>query len=513
MNARTMLFNEWRKMLATVPEERKLAVFHEAAFSIGQHVGDELSKDEAVDELRDLALCHNFFGVGETEIEGIVGDELRRAEEALEDDADRERLYQKADEKAARGGNGHDAKEAEPRPLDCAPWWREPTAIPPRAFLYGKHFARKNIGASIGAGGRLKTSHGLFECVEMTVGRDLTTKADLPSGQLRAAFLSAEEDQDELDRRLAAICQHYGVTEIDLGGRLFVISVHDHPLRLATVVRGIPTLNAAALDRLADFIRRKHLDVWMLDPWVSFHSVNESANADMDLVLKEGLKRIAADTNSAGEIFHHPGKPKPGGLDTTVEDARGASAIIYAVRSARVFNFMTPDEAARLGISEGQRRHYVRVSNGKANMGPIGMASWLKIEIENLPNGDEVACSSRWIPPNPFDGVSSTDMATGAHLAATGAFRADSRSPNWFGYALADLLRIPISYGADNSPNDIARINTIIKTWIKNKVLKIEERDDDKRRPRKFIVPGTAAPHTKSKPDDPLFDDDELTLQ
>jgi hypothetical protein len=233
----------------------------------------------------------------------------------------------------------------------------------------------------------------------------------------------------------------------------------------------------------------------------------------MDLLIKEGLGGIAARTNSAGEILHHPGKPKPGQAETVVEDARGASAIIWAVRSARVFNFMTPDEAAKLGIAEDDRRRHVRIANGKANMGPLGKAEWIRIEVENLPNGDEVAVSSRWSPPNPFDGVSTTDMATGARLAATGELRADGRSPKWFGFALADVLHIPVSYGAENNPKDIARLNAIIKTWIKNKVLKIEERADEKSRERKFIVPGSAAPQAKSTPDDPFLADEEVTLQ
>jgi AAA domain len=392
--------------------------------------------------------------------------------------------------------------------LECEPWARDPATIPPREFLYGRHFIRKNIGATIGAGGRLKTSHGLFEAIEMVVGRNLTTGEQ--HDPLRVLCLNAEEDQDELDRRVAAICQRYDISEEQLGGRLFVKSVRDQPLRLAILVRGVPTLNRPALVALARLIKRKKADVFMLDPWVSFHAVNENTNTDMDLIIKQGLGSIASKTNSAGEIFHHPGKPKPGQAETTVEDARGASAIIWAVRSARVFNFMTPDEAAKLGITEDDRRRYVRISNGKANMTPLGKAEWVKIEVENLPNGDEVACSSRWKPPNPFDGVSTTDMATGAELAATGAHRADSRSPEWFGYALADLLHIPVSYGADNNAKDLARLNTIIKTWLKNKVLKIEARTDDTRRERKFIVPGSAAPH--AKPNSP-FDDDEITLQ
>jgi hypothetical protein len=421
----------------------------------------------------------------------------------------RERLEQ---EEAAAKANGQGA-DAAAAPLEVEAWWRDPSTIPPREFLYNRHYIRKNIGASIGAGGRLKTSHSMFEAIEMAVGRNLTTGEPLPAGPLRVLCLNAEEDQDELDRRAAAICQRYNISEADLGGRLFVRSVRDRPLRLATLVQGAATLNRPALEELTKLIEQNRIDVFMLDPWVSFHAVNESSNPDMDLVIKEGLGTIATRTNSAGEIFHHPGKPKPGQAETTVEDARGASAILWAVRSARVFNFMTPDEAAKLGIAEDARRRHIRIANGKANMGPIGKAEWIKIEVENLTNGDEVACSSRWTPPNPFDGVSAMDMTTGAQLAATGEFRADSRSPKWFGYALADLLHTPVAYGADNNPKDLARLNTIIKTWIKNKVLKIEPREDESRRERKFIVPGIAAPHAKPTPDGSPLDDDEITLQ
>jgi len=407
----------------------------------------------------------------------------------------------------------HEPEPDVPADFDCEPWWRDPATIPPREFLYGRHYIRKTIGATIGAGGRGKTTGAIFEAIEMAIGRDLATGEALSVGPLRVGCLNAEEDQDELDRRVAAVCQRYNITKADLGGRLFVKSLREQPLRLAILVRRVPSLNRPALEALSNFIEQRRLDVFMLDPWVSFHAVNESGNNDMDLVIKEGLGSIASKTNSAGEIFHHPGKPKPGQPETTVEDARGASAILWAVRSARVFNFMTSDEASKLGIAEDDRRRHIRVSNGKANMAPLGKAAWLKLEVENLPNGDEVAVSSRWTPPNPFDGVSTADMETGARLAATGEFRADSRSPQWFGYALADRLHIPVAYGADNNSKDLARLNAIIKTWLKNKVLKIEPRLDAQSRERKFIVPGTAAPHAKSTPDDPLLDSEQITIQ
>ena len=124
-----------------------------------------------------------------------------------------------------------------------------------------------------------------------------------------------------------------------------------------------------------------------------------------------------------------------------------------------------------------------------------------------------MAVSSRWSPPNPFNGLSTTDMTTGARLAATGELRADSRSPDWFGYALADTLHIPVAYGAENDPKDLARLNAIIKTWIKNKVLKIEVRPDAKSKDRKFIIPGPAASQAEQTPNDPFFNDNEITLQ
>lgn len=380
--------------------------------------------------------------------------------------------------------------------LVVPPWWRDPATIPPRDFLYGKHFSRKNIGASIGAGGRLKTTFSLFESIEATVGRNLTTGDALPKGPIRTLVLNAEEDQDELDRRLAAICQFYQITEHDLGGRLFVKSVRGSPLRFATMQRMAPILNTQTLEKLEKFIAQKNIDLFMVDPWVSFHAVRENENTDMDLVIKEGLGGIAERTNSAGEIFHHPGKPKPGQAETTVEDARGASALIWAARSARVFNFMTPDEAAKLGIGETERRRYVRIANGKANNGPVGTADWIKIDVENLPNGDQVAFPSRWTPPNAFDGITTDNLLTGERLAATGGYRADSRSPDWYGYALAESLSIPVVYGADNDPKHLARLNAIIKTWVKNKVLKVETRKDAQFKERKFIVRGKASIQT-----------------
>jgi hypothetical protein len=417
-----------------------------------------------------------------------------------------------------RKTNGANGRADEPPPsssngegegLHLTPWWRAPADIPPRRFLFGRHYVRRTIGATIGAGGRGKTSLGTVEAVSMAIGRNLLTGDPLSDGPLRVWCLNGEEDQDELDRRFAAACKFYNVTEADLGGRLFAVSFRDTPLRIAGLVHGQPTINRQVVDQMIGFIAENHIDVFMVDPLVSFHAVAENDNMHMDVLIKQGFGTVANATNSAGEVFHHPGKPKPG-QETTVEDGRGASAILWAVRSARVTNFMTPDEAAKLGIAEDDRRRHIRIANGKANMGPIGKANWMRLEVENLPSGDEIAVASHWTPPDPFRDVTAAHMQLARRLAETGEYRADSRSPRWFGYAIAPVLNIPVSAGVKGDPRDIARLHTIINKWVQNHVLELETRKVDGK-DKTFITAGSFRP--EPQPHSTAFPDDEYTIQ
>jgi AAA domain len=388
--------------------------------------------------------------------------------------------------------------------------------IPPREWLFGRHYIRGAVGASIGAPGRLKSTTSLTEIIGMTVGRDLMTGAALASGPLRAAYLNGEEVQDELDRRVAAVCQRFGVAPEDCGGRLWVRSTRDNPIRVAVRgPRGDAMVQAAVVSGLTDWCTHNQIDALAIDPLISFHAVRESDNGDMDLVCKEAFGAIAGKTRAV-DLVHHPRKLAPGESNTTVDDARGASALLGAVRVARTLNFMTTAEAAQLGIAEDDRRRHVKIENGKNNPGPIGKAHWVRIETEILPNGDEVACSTLWKPPNPFDEVSVDDLKVVQRLVQGGAFRADSQSPHWLGWWMAEnlpLLNIKTRH-SDRPRNkaEVARLNSILKTWLKNNALEIETRPDDKRKPRDFFIAGTAAETSHAiRPAD--SDDDQIILQ
>jgi hypothetical protein len=144
-------------------------------------------------------------------------------------------------------------KDAPPDADSDEPWWRDQASIPPRGSLYGRHYVRNAIGATIAGGGRGKTSLGSLEAVSMAVGRNLLTGERLPGGPLRVVLWNGEEDQDEMDRRIAAVCQRYKITKDDLDGRLFVKSVTDKPMRFAVMDKGAAKIDPAVFERAKQF--------------------------------------------------------------------------------------------------------------------------------------------------------------------------------------------------------------------------------------------------------------------
>jgi hypothetical protein len=136
----------------------------------------------------------------------------------------------------------------------------------------------------------------------------------------------------------------------------------------------------------------------------------------MERVAKMWAK-IADETNCSIELVHH--SRKTGGAEVTVEDGRGAGALLAAVRSARVLNPMSQDEANKAGI-ENRRLHF-RVENGKANLvRPVDQATWYKLASVDLANGDDVGVVTPWEWPNPFDGITVADLRAAQQAVSDG---------------------------------------------------------------------------------------------
>ena len=291
----------------------------------------------------------------------------------------------------------------------------DPQTLPPREWLYGRHYQRRTVSATIAPGGFGKTSLCMVEAVAMATARKLL--GEQASARMRVWYHNGEDDDDELDRRLLAICQHFDIPQDELVGNLFVTSANSVPLRVAKGYNDLK-IDAVLLSRIKGEIEANLIDVAILDPLVTLHGVSESDNSKMDTVVRL-FAGISHDHDCAIELAHHTRKLSAGVSDYGGDDIRGASAIRDAVRAARMLNHMTPSDARDAAINDDERTSYFRVDKVKGNNAPPAKAVWRHFVGVELPNGDEVGVVEPWNFPGQGE---TTDAMRAAETTAEAVF-------------------------------------------------------------------------------------------
>jgi hypothetical protein len=113
-------------------------------------------------------------------------------------------------------------EENQPLPLWQASFdnWGQfdPAKIDPRKWIYGKHYQKGVVSATIADGGMGKSVLALTEAIAIVTRRPLlgvpvTSKEGERDFVL---YYNAEEPLEEIQRRVYAICQHYGVNPEEL---------------------------------------------------------------------------------------------------------------------------------------------------------------------------------------------------------------------------------------------------------------------------------------------------------
>lgn len=355
--------------------------------------------------------------------------------------------------------------------------WIDPTSIPPREWLYGRHYIRGFIGTTVAPGGVGKSSLAIVEALAMASGKALVGVT--PKARCRVWYWNGEDPHEELDRRVMAAAVHFGLTREDLEGWLFVNSGRDTPLVVAHQTPNGVRIAVPTIEILKSELREIRADVLIVDPFVSSHQVNENDNNAVERVAKTWAG-LAEATNAAIDLIHHVRKTN--GAEVTVEDGRGASALLAAARSGRVLNVMTEDEGAKAGV-ERHWQHF-RVNVGKVNMAarPPEGAAWFKLLSVDLGNGDDVGVVDSWTWPDALDDVSVADLRAAQKAVAAGRWREDVRAKQWVGNALADALSLDLG-----SKHDKAKVIRLLKIWTSNGMFKVVEALDEQRRPRAFV--------------------------
>jgi hypothetical protein len=366
--------------------------------------------------------------------------------------------------------------------------WRDPRTIPPRRFLYGGHFIRQFATATFAPGGVGKSALELTEAVAMATGRPLL--GITPTERCRCWYWNGEDPREETERRLAAIILHYGIGPEELDGWLFIGSGREADLIVATQTRDGAEINAPAAENLARMMRALNIDVAIIDPFVSSHRITENDNNAVELVAKSWA-RLAGESGACVELVHHTRKKAPGQeSDTSVEDGRGGSALLAAVRSARVLNVMSESEAVKAGID--RRRSYFRVENGKANLAPPpDGATWHRLIGVDLGNGDGLSPSDNvgvvtlWTWPDHMAGVTAADLLRVQRVVGAGRYRENSQAKDWVGRAIAEALGLDIDLKSHK-----AKANSLLRMWLESGALVKVEGLDDKRNARTFVEVG-----------------------
>ena len=271
------------------------------------------------------------------------------------------------------------------------------TTLPPRQWLYGKHYQRRTVSATIAPGGFGKTTLGMVEAVAMATCRNLLDEQ--PTERLRVWYHNGEDNLEELNRRLGAICLHYKIPQEELQGWFFMTSGNEVPLRVANGYSDLK-IDQPLIKCIEGEIASNKIDIALLDPLITLHGVSEQDNSKMDTVVRI-FAGIADAEDCAIGLAHHTRKLPPGsrGDDYVADDMRGASATKDAVRAARMLNQMTAKDASDAGIPEHERTSYFRVDRVKGNNAAPDKAVWRRFVNIELPNTDNVGVVVPWLFP------------------------------------------------------------------------------------------------------------------
>ena len=315
----------------------------------------------------------------------------------------------------------------------------DPATLPPREWLYGRHYQRRTVSLTAGPGGMGKSSLVLVEAIAMATARNLL--GEQPTERLRVWLHNGEDPLEEINRRVAAICLHHSISQEELRGQLWITSGKEFPLRVANGYSNLK-IDTVLVRQISTAIRENQIDVADFDPLVTLHSVSEGDPGKMDAVIRI-FADLADEHDASIELNHHVRKPAAGTeADHDVFDIRGVMAISDATRAARVLNRMNKADAENVGISDAERQSYFRVDRAKGNYSLAQASVWRRFVEVTLPNptADQVGVVEAWDFPG--QGTATPEKAA-----------ADQRAEKVFLQLLDKFLARGVNVSASSGPN------------------------------------------------------------
>lgn len=321
---------------------------------------------------------------------------------------------------------------------------QDPSTIPRRQFIFNNHYIRKYVSATAAPGGVGKSALSLLESTFMASGMVLPGIQTGTEPRYKVWVFNLEDPLEELQRRVEAIRLYYEIPEADIVGNLFLDSGREQELIIAKQERGGTIVTPRIRENLVAEIRKNEIDVLVIDPFISSHSVSENDNSGIDLVVKEWGK-IADEGNISVELIHHTRKETEGAR-LGAESFRGGKSFIDGVRHARILEPMDEGAAASYGIVNP--RAYFKVETVKANLSPGSSSSecYEMMSVE-LGNGDSVGVPVSRSPQKQFLEPSEEQMEDILQKLAGGEFRQHDTASEWAGKIVAEVMNLDFGPG------------------------------------------------------------------
>ena len=268
-----------------------------------------------------------------------------------------------------------------PGRADLASWAGK--RAPDREFIIPGWLVRGSAGLLSGMEGVGKSLIGQQMATCAAIGRNFL---GLDIAQVKAMYISCEDDKDEMWRRQEAINKALGITMDDLVGKLELVSLKGETGNELGTFNGAGQLTASARYRQIDRLCREfEPGLVFLDNAAHFFAGNENARHDVAAFL--GLvEKLSILINGAVVLLAHPNKQHAQG-NTQGNEYSGSTGWSAHVRNRLFLDYRQPDDS---GTPVDDDERVLRKS--KANYGKRGEEiifrwhEWAFVRIEDLPN-------------------------------------------------------------------------------------------------------------------------------
>jgi hypothetical protein len=326
----------------------------------------------------------------------------------------------------------------------------------------------------------------LAEAIDMATGRGILTGK--PREKIRVVYYNAEDDQDTIDSRVAAILTLYGIDQEEIEGWLFPHSgVEETAFYMVSGQDAV--INEHLFVAIERFCQEAKADVLIFDPLQDLTRSPETN--EVFRAMGQRMRLMASRTQAALGLIHHTRKVTAG-MTPSIDDGRGGSALRGTARFNRILISMTEDEAAKAGVTN--HRHFMRIGDVESNLAPpsADVNRWFEKVDVKTPNGWHYGALRPWLWPDAFDGVTRQDAArVRAQInMLPDPPRADVRSGTWVGVIVADALGLDLTAKSDKQ-----KVKTVIDKWLETDVLRLSEGHDPRAgRPIKVVIAGDNNP-------------------